>query len=1037
MIRSWRQVLGGLVLLLSAMCGPARADTPIALFKSFAGYVNFTGTAATMRTGTANVCQVVASTTTISKALAGIPSGATVLSAHLYWAGSGTTPDTTVTFEGQTITAQRNYTASYTTGGTTYDYFSAAADVTSIVKAKGNGTYSFSGLTVSTGTPWCTVEGVLGGFALLVVYEDAPSQPFRVLNLYEGFQYTRNSSLTLNLSNFRVPNPIGSATGRIGHITWEGDDTLSAAGEDLTFNGYEMTDSLNPSGNQFNSKSNINGDSASYGIDFDAYTVASPKIVADQTTANTVYASGQDLVLLNAEIVAVPNVPTDDLSLTMSRSGQTIPGQNVTYTLQVGNNGPNDELGPITVVDTLPTGMAFVSATGTGWVCSASGQVVTCTRSGALANGATASAITLKVAVSYTATGTYTNSATVSGQIFDNVSDNNTDTDTATDPTILQGAGMILTDRACTSGVAVSTNLSDSGCHRITWLYANSVTNVYLTVLDSSGIPKAPKTNGTYQYSPTFSLSCVNPTTAGTTSTATFAGKTLRTCLSNGATPSSTATNTWSSAASLPFTSGAASVGPVSFQYPDVGLLQLNFNDATTSTTIRTARFISVPTQLSITVTRPDGAANPGPNSGNTLGFVRAGEAFTVSVKALMSGTSTPAPSFGRETPAVGLKLAQSATPKAVGTFASQGNGIISGNFTYNEVGDVTFTALMSGPLNDYLGSGVAVGYDPNASPAQSPPSGQSVLVGRFYPAYFSTDSSYNFACLARMKCASGSLAHGELLTVSGATHAGQPFTVTVTPRAVDGTALKNYGGVYGAQITLKAVSQPAGSTSGSGTLYLASNDSTTVTIPALSQAQVLSGTPLTASTYFKLLVPYSASSPHPNPTWSSPTPVYFNAVAQQSRVTAGGAVGSDPISSNRTTAAISYEGGVEVINGRLQVGNAYGSELLRLPVQIAAQYWTGSAWEINTGDSASTVDATKTIFVSCSGITCSSAALLSGSVKLVTGVNTIWFKAPGVGGNAVVQMGALGLPSYLPSTQGKIVFGVYKSKLIYFREVY
>jgi hypothetical protein len=46
-----------------------------------------------------------------------------------------------------------------------------------------------------------------------------------------------------------------------------------------------------------------------------------------------------------------------------------------------------------------------------------------------------------------------------------------------------------------------------------------------------------------------------------------------------------------------------------------------------------------------------------------------------------------------------------------------------------------------------------------------------------------------------------------------------------------------------------------------------------------------------------------------------------------------------------------------------------------------------------------------------------------------------VWFKAPGVGGSADFEL--TGSPAYLPSTRARIVFGVYKSKLIYLREVY
>jgi hypothetical protein len=336
----------------------------------------------------------------------------------------------------------------------------------------------------------------------------------------------------------------------------------------------------------------------------------------------------------------------------------------------------------------------------------------------------------------------------------------------------------------------------------------------------------------------------------------------------------------------------------------------------------------------------------------------------------------------------------------------------------------VTFTALMASPLNDYLGSGVAVGFDPNKLPAQSPPAGQSVNVGRFYPAYFTTEATKNFDCLARMKCPPGPLA------VSGATYSSQPVKVTVTPRSVDGTALKNYINPYGASITLTAKFQPGSTTTATGGTLFPGTGTGAVTIPVATAV----GTALSALPYFKLATPYDSATPQSS-SWSAPTPVYFNAVAQQTRVTSSNTAGSDPINSNRGTAAVSVEGGIEVVNGRLQVANAYGSELLRLPVQVGAQYWTGSAWEFNTGDSASVVDATKTAFTNCKAITCSATAVLSSSVPLVTGINTVWFKAPGVAGSATVQMA--GSQAWLPSTTGQIVFGLYKSRLIYIREVY
>ena len=154
--------------MLLALCVPARADTAISLTKSFNGSVNFTGTQVTLRTNSNNVnaCSVAPSTST-RKASLTLPSNATVLSAQLYWAGSGSA-DNTVSFEGSSVTATRKYSSN--TVGNGMKYFGGAADVTDIVKNKGTGTYSFSGLTVATGNPWCASQAVLGGFSLLVVY---------------------------------------------------------------------------------------------------------------------------------------------------------------------------------------------------------------------------------------------------------------------------------------------------------------------------------------------------------------------------------------------------------------------------------------------------------------------------------------------------------------------------------------------------------------------------------------------------------------------------------------------------------------------------------------------------------------------------------------------------------------------------------------------------------------------------------------------------------------------------------------------------
>jgi uncharacterized repeat protein (TIGR01451 family) len=105
-----------------------------------------------------------------------------------------------------------------------------------------------------------------------------------------------------------------------------------------------------------------------------------------------------------------------DLSIIKSHAGNFTVGVNGTYTITVSNSpGSLSTTGTITVADSLPAGLGFVSATGTGWACSFSTPTVTCTTSNTIGAGASANPITLVVSVASTAVPSVTNFATVSG----------------------------------------------------------------------------------------------------------------------------------------------------------------------------------------------------------------------------------------------------------------------------------------------------------------------------------------------------------------------------------------------------------------------------------------------------------------------------------------------------------------------------------------------------------------------------------------------------------------------------------------------
>jgi len=110
-------------------------------------------------------------------------------------------------------------------------------------------------------------------------------------------------------------------------------------------------------------------------------------------------------------------VISPDLKVTKSHSGNFTVGTNGVYTITVDNTlGTAPTAGTITVTDTLPAGLTFVSASGATWACASAPPAVTCTSSAVIAAGGTsANPITLTVAVASTAVPSVTNAVTVAG----------------------------------------------------------------------------------------------------------------------------------------------------------------------------------------------------------------------------------------------------------------------------------------------------------------------------------------------------------------------------------------------------------------------------------------------------------------------------------------------------------------------------------------------------------------------------------------------------------------------------------------------
>lgn len=410
---------------------------PITRFSRVVGTVNFVSTGGSLRTqaNTGDPCAVGATNTA---ALAGIPAGSTILSAYLYWGGSGATVDANVTLNGNAIAASRTFTTTFVNGGTNFPYFGGFANVTALVA--GNANFTFGGLTVVTGTPHCGSSAVVAGWGLVVIYQNA-AENLRAINVFDGLQFFRGSSLTLTPDGFRVPTaPID---GRMAIVAWEGDPQnstpLNGFSEQLTFNGNALDDGINVAGSDplqqpYDGTVNSIGVNTSYGVDVDTFTV-SPYLTTGQTNATTVFSAGGDLVLLTAQVVSVTTERVTDLSITKTHVGNFNMGGNGVYTLRVSNTAGvvlDPELNTVTITDTLPTGFTFVSGVGTGWSCGAAGQVVTCTHAPPLAPGSSLPDVTLTVAIGPTALPASVNTATVSSTTYDISAANNTVNDPTT-----------------------------------------------------------------------------------------------------------------------------------------------------------------------------------------------------------------------------------------------------------------------------------------------------------------------------------------------------------------------------------------------------------------------------------------------------------------------------------------------------------------------------------------------------------------------------------------------------------------------------
>jgi uncharacterized repeat protein (TIGR01451 family) len=120
-----------------------------------------------------------------------------------------------------------------------------------------------------------------------------------------------------------------------------------------------------------------------------------------------------------------------DLTIEMSHDGDFSVGAPGLYMLTVTNTGAIATSGTIAITDVLPPGLAYVSAIGSEWNCTAGEQTIVCTNPSTVSAG-DSSTVWLRVDVGPAAAPGVTNLATVSNESDRNISNN-----TIGDPTFV------------------------------------------------------------------------------------------------------------------------------------------------------------------------------------------------------------------------------------------------------------------------------------------------------------------------------------------------------------------------------------------------------------------------------------------------------------------------------------------------------------------------------------------------------------------------------------------------------------------------
>lgn len=308
--------------------------------------------------------------------------------------------------------------------------------------------------------------------------------------------------------------------------------------------------------------------------------------------------------------------------------------------------------------------------------------------------------------------------------------------------------------------------------------------------------------------------------------------------------------------------------------------------------------------------------------------------------------------------------------------------------------------------------------------------------VGRFVPDHFDlgTANTPKFKTFNDATC-----------TPRSFTYIGQPFGFVTAPQAT--IAAKNASGATTANYRGGLWRLAAADLTQTYSYTLTPASTPGLDISQIGAPTVAAGSDGTGSTMANSsgLLAFTRSSTTPLAPFTAAIDLSMSvADSSENGVTGNGIIGTGTPAS---FSSIAFDSGNAFRYGRIRLANAYGSELLDLPIPMGPQYWNGTAFVNNAADA-------------CTRFAAADFSLGNYQLNLGAGETTVSISGglpanlrltkPGAGNNGsvdlILNLGAIGKAylqgkwsgtTFTENPMARATFGIHKTPLIYFRENY